>query len=326
MNRRALFRTVLTSALPVVTSGCCRSPERPGVPDLVYQGSAFGTEVSITIAGLDRAKSERLLSGAVAEMERLEAIFTLFDAQSPLRRLNSDGRLEQPPPELVEALRISAEVNQMTGGAFDPSVQPLWDLYENHFALRPGDQAGPPPEAIAEARARIGWEGVEVGTDRIEFAREGMAITLNGIAPGYAADRIADWLADRGVRHALIDAGEFRAIGSRPDSTPWLVGIRAGDDIADRIELIDRGLATSSGSGTTFDLAGQMHHLFNPQADQFSDAGRTISVEAPTAAVADALATAGGTMEPGDLRSLVAGDPQLRVREYQHGHGDRSGD
>ena len=324
MNRRALLRTVLSSALPVVTGGCCRSPGRPGASDLVYQGDAFGTKVSITISGLDRAKSERLLSGAIAEMGRLEAIFTLFDAQSPLRRLNSDGRLDQPPQELVEVLRISAEVNQMTGGAFDPTVQPLWDLYENHFALRPGDLAGPPPEAIADARARIGWARVDVGAKRIEFAGEAMAITLNGIAPGYAADRVAAWLADRGGRHALIDTGEFRAIGSRPDSSPWRVAIRAGDEIVDEVELVDQGLASSSGSGTTFDLAGQIHHLFNPQSDRFSDSRRTISVEAPTAAVADALATAGGIMGPGELRSLVSGDEQLLVREYQHGRASGS--
>ena len=318
MNRRAFLRSSLPAALPVFAAGCCRRDDDTDDIEVVDQRYAFGTGVSITVAGLAADEAETLLDGAAAEMERLESIFTLFEPDSPLRRLNRDGRLENPPAELVRVLQICAEVNRITDGAFDPTVQPLWELYENYFALRPGRRVGPSQESIAAARARIGWGSVVVTPERIVFAKEGMALTLNGIAPGYTADHITRWLADRGAAHALADIGEFRALGTRPDGSAWKIGIKAGDEVVDEAGLVDNGLATSSGSGTVFDREGEFHHLFNPQRNQFSDAARTISVEAPSAAFADALATAGGVMEFAQLQRVAAKLASVRVREFAH--------
>lgn len=295
----------------LIYTGCSRKSE----VTLTARGTAFGTEVAVTLPESDA----EFFDAVFEEIARLEAIFTLFDPQSPLRQLNAAGRLSNPPPELVEVLKICDRVHRLTEGAFDPTVQPLWELYEGHFAKAPTDTEGPASEAIAAARSRIGWDKLSVSAEEIRFAEPRMGLTLNGIAPGYTADRIVALLKSKGVKHALIDTGEFRALGSQLDGSPWRVEIRAGDSIAGHADLVDRALATSAGNATAFDLVQQFHHLFHPDRDRFQPAMRTVSVEAPEAALADALATAGGVMESADLEAVATTMPDVKVRIFDHG-------
>lgn len=277
-------------------------------------GTAFGTEITIT---LPESVEAGTFEQAFAEIERLEAIFTLFDPGSALRRLNDSGELTSPPPELFEVLEISDRVHRATGGAFDPTVQPLWELYERHFAENPTDSKGPDTMAIETARSRIGWDKVAFKAAEIRFREAGMALTLNGIAPGFVADRTVDLLEKLGVRHALVNTGEFRALGSRPDGSAWRVDISAGDGVVGNADLDGNALATSAGYATAFDLEQRFHHLFHPGRDAFQPAMRTIAVEAPRAALADALATAGGVMESGSFTNATSKIPGVRSRIFE---------
>src|SRR5690606_10882163 len=101
----------------------------------------------------------------------------------------------------------------------------LWRAYADHFAAPGADPAGPSQERIANALAFVGFDGVGFNRDRIAFARSGMALTLNGIAQGFITDRIVELLRAGGVTSTLADVGEIRALGRRPDGTPWRVGI-----------------------------------------------------------------------------------------------------
>ena len=94
-----------------------------------------------------------------------------------------------------------------------------------------------------------------------------MAITLNGIGQGYVTDRVVELLREGGVEHALVDMGETRAIGDHPAGGAWSVGLEdpaSPGQVLDRIELIDRAVATSGGYGTQFDPAGRFNHIFDP--------------------------------------------------------------
>ncbi len=283
-------------------------------------GQAFGTSVGIRFLPESGTDSDSLVVEVFREIARLESIFTLYDPNSWLRRLNDRDVVEQPPPELVAVLRLSEEVHRLTGGAFDPTVQPLWELFERHFATNPLDRAGPPADAVKRARELVDWKKVEVSDGRVRFRRAGMKLTLNGIAPGFAADAIAELLVRRGIRHALVDCGEFRAVGDEPGGESWEVAIRGVDPDAEplgRWPLDGNGLATSAGFATSFDVAERFHHLFHPRRDEFSPARQTISVVAPTAALADGLATAGGVMEWEDFSSRLSDLPGVRVRRWR---------
>jgi thiamine biosynthesis lipoprotein len=116
-----------------------------------------------------------------------------------------------------------------------------------------------------------------------------MALTLNGIAQGYIADRVADMLGAEGLTDILIDTGEFRALGSRPDGTAWPVKLAAGGEVP----LVARALATSAPLGTTFDEGASVGHILDPRSGTPAPARwREITVSSPSAALADALSTA----------------------------------
>ncbi len=247
-----------------------------------WTGVALGARASIMLSHPD---AERIVAAVRGEIDRLEDIFSLYRAGSALSRLNRDGALDGPPLELVECLGIAGAVHTATGGAFDPTVQPLWVAYATAYAAG----AVPTDISLSEARSRVGWSHVQITPSRIAFGRPGMALTLNGIAQGYIADRVARVLEMDGLRDILIDTGEFRALGGQPDGSDWPVGLRDGG----RVPLRDRALATSAPLGTVFDRAGTVGHILDPRSGRPAHASsRSVTVTAPRAVLADALSTA----------------------------------
>src|SRR5262249_922013 len=123
----------------------------------------------------------------------------------------------------------------------------------------------------------------------------GMGVTLNGIAPGYMTDRIVELLKNEGLQHALVDLGEIRAIGASAGQEPWRAGIRDPFDperVAMPVPLAAAALATPGGCGVRCDREGCFHHIFDPRSGGCPHVYASISVLAPTATAADALATA----------------------------------
>ena len=277
-----------------------------------WHGRALGAPAELIVHHHDRARAERLVARAAAEIARLERIFSLYMPDSALSTLNRQGALAAPPPELVELLEQSRAVWALTGGVFDPTVQPLWRAYADHFAAPGADPAGPSQERIANALAFVGFDGVGFNRDRIAFARSGMALTLNGIAQGFITDRIVELLRAGGVTSTLADVGEIRALGRRPDGSPWRVGI-AGDD-AQTVELVDRAIATSSAGGFRFAGPGSPSHLLDPRSGMAASLHESVSVLAPEAATADALATAFCLMPAAEIEALLPSLPGVEVR------------
>ncbi len=254
-----------------------------------WQGLAFGAEASLAIRDPDRARAEHALRNCVAEIARIERVFSLHHRDSALVTLNTAGSLADPPEALVDVLLFAARVSQVSEGAFDITVQPLWKAY----VLGQRNPSGLAP-ALERARALIGWQRLAIGRDRLEFDAPDMAATLNGIAQGYATDRIAECLRSHGFPHVLVNLGEFRGLGERDAGRPWRVGVgwpdRAG--LATVLALSDHAVATSSPLATRFDADGKNHHLFDPHTGRSAHGWTSVSVTAPTAMVADALSTA----------------------------------
>ncbi len=250
-------------------------------PIYTWQGTALGARATLRLAHPD-AKS---ISARVAtEISRLEDVFSLYRKDSSLSQLNGSGALQSAPFELLECLSLAGAVHAASGGRFDPTIQPLWATY-----ARASEEGGlPGDDALAQARALTGWEGVTFDAAGITM-RPGMALTLNGIAQGYIADRVADMLKSEGLTNILIDTGEFRAVGTHPDGHAWPVKLAAGGVVP----LATRALATSAPLGTTFDAASQVGHILDPRTGLPSKTNwREITVSAESAALADALSTA----------------------------------
>nr|CAD6405624.1 FAD:protein FMN transferase [Rhizobium sp. Q54] len=282
---------------------------------VVWNGQALGAPASLVLHHPDRRQAEKLITRMVAEVARLETIFSLYREDSALNELNRLGALAMPPAELVAVLDASRTVWEATGGLFDPSVQPLWSLYARHFGEPGADPSGPPEAEAEKARRLVGLRNIHANRDRIAFARSGMALTLNGIAQGYITDRIVALLRDAGVTSSLVDMGETRAIGNRADGSPWSIGLAEtqSDDIDTVIPIVDKAVATSSLMGFRFDAAGRFGHILHPMRGRVEPRYRRLTVIATEATRADAYSTAMTLMSPEEIRTAVARQPGLSV-------------
>lgn len=314
-RRRAL--TILAGAtVGGLVAPAARAAPANGEYDRIWEGVALGADARIVLQGFAPAAADALLEDCQAEVRRLEAIFSLYDQGSALARLNRQGQLGDAPEELLELLLHARRFHVLSGGAFDPSVQPLWELYAAHFRNRPADENGPPAAAVSTAVARVGFGRAEIAGRAIVLP-DGMRLTLNGVAQGYITDRVADLLHNRGARHVLVDLGEFRALGPRRDGRPWRVGLRNPASplrLDGVVPLAAMALATSGGYGTPFDAMGRYHHLFDPRTGRSAHRYLSVSVIAPTATEADALSTAFSIMDRPAIAGVLEEWPQIGVR------------
>jgi thiamine biosynthesis lipoprotein len=281
-----------------------------------WHGSALGAQVSIEIHHADHAEARRLVELSVSDVRQLEQQFSLYRDDSAISTLNRSGILVAPDADMVRLLRAALTFGDLTDGAFDPTVQPLWQLYADHFTSDNADPEGPSQDLLAEAMAKVGRRNLLVGDDRIALLKRG-AITLNGIAQGYATDRVVDRLRDAGLSTTLVNMGEIRAIGTGPAGLPWRVGLSDPDRpgaLTETIDLADRAVATSAGAGFRFDPGGRFTHLFDPATGRSPSLYRSISVIAPTALEADALSTAFSALPVSRIDRIVAGLPGVQAR------------
>ena len=299
MNRRRFLTITAASTLALAAPLAAQSPKLRQ-----WHGVALGSAATIA---LDHPDADRLIGLALAEIDRLEGIFSLYRPDSALARLNREGRLDVPPFELLDCLSLCGRVHAASGGRFDPTVQPLWQAHAQAWA------AGHPPHAdqLAQARALTGWAGVSADPEAIRLARPGMALTLNGVAQGVIADRVADLLRAEGLSDVLVDTGEIAARGRTPEGGAWPVTLTGGQ----RLVLSDRALASSSPKGTVFDAAGQQSHILDPQSGlPVRGAFQMVSISAPRAGLADALSTAACLMDDrAQVAKLVAPFPGCRI-------------
>ncbi len=314
LTRRRLIAIAATAAGSALLAGGRMAQAGDAVR---WHGTALGAQVSIEIYHPDRAEAERLVDRCVLDVRRLEQQFSLYSTGSAISTLNRTGILVSPDADMVALLRASLLFAGITHGAFDPTVQPLWQLYSDHFTSERPDSDGPSPLKLAEALGKVGYASLRVSEDRIVLARHGAAITLNGIAQGYATDRVVERLRKAGLSTTLVNMGEIRAIGARPEGTPWRVGLADPERqgmVTETIDLIDCAVATSAGAGFRFDASGRFTHLFDPATGRSPSRYSTVSVLAPTATEADALSTAFSLMPPSEIRDIVAARANVQAR------------
>jgi thiamine biosynthesis lipoprotein len=293
-TRRRFLRVVAAVAgLPPII-GAVRATA-PKVQLHSWQGEVLGALSEVTLWHPDAAFAQRTILRVRHEIARFERIFSLYRRDSEISRLNEAGRLVKPSPELRALVEESQRLGELSGGAFDISVQPLWRLYEAHFWSRTDIQADIAARAREVAHAVVDFRQIDSGAAAIGFARPGMAITLNSMAQGYITDAVADMLRNEGFANAVVDVGERRTIGRHPDGRPWRIGIRNGNDVGRinrMIDLEDMALAVSGGYGTTFEPSGCVHHILDPRTGASANSVVDVAVIGPRATAADGLATA----------------------------------
>jgi thiamine biosynthesis lipoprotein len=260
----------------------------------------MGTFVGITAVHDSRTLAEEAVGRAFEEMQRLCMVFDRHRGDTALSVLNRDGRLSGAPAELRDVLERSLSLHSLSDGAFDPSVAPLVDARRAHGAALSGQE-------LAELTALVDARRIELGSGGIALGRSGMALTLDGIAKGFIADRASAVLAASGVANHLVNAGgDIRAAGTKAPGQPWTVAVedpaKAGNYPA-VIHLRDCAVATSGNYENYFDRRREAHHVVAPGSGVSPHEVTSCTVKAPTVMEADALATA--VMVMGARRGLA---------------------
>jgi thiamine biosynthesis lipoprotein len=279
---------------------------------------AVATEVAIEVLDL---------------IDALEDQLTVYRGHSEVSQINRRAADERVLVEtrLAKLLAEAVRLNQVTDGAFDITAGPLvkvWGFYRRQGRV-------PAEGELRQALQLVGarWLELDVQACTIHFARPGMEINLGGIGKGYALDRCAERLREAGVDDFLLHGGlsSVLAHGSRADARDsgggWTVGIRHPLRPQRRLAevcLRDRALGTS-GSGTQhFHHRGRRYgHILDPRTGQPAEGVLSATVLAPTAAVADALATALCVLGLDRSKELIARHPSLAALLV--GPGSRSG-
>jgi thiamine biosynthesis lipoprotein len=288
---------------------------------VTWRGVALGAPAMLTLQHPNEGEAKNAISACLAEIARLESIFSLHRLDSALVRLNTSGRLDDAPADLriliAEALLLAAR----SEGAFDPTIQPLWQFQAQHAGHR---LAAVDAEELARVRALVGWQFVHIEGTMIRFARLGMAMTLNGIAQGYITDKVGDILRAHGFENVLVDLGEQLAVGPKWDGTAWRVGIRDPEDqgrIMQTLPLTSGAVATSSNYTTGTNAGNRFAHILDPRTGQPAEQWSSVTVVSDRATLSDGLSTA-LTLLPLDRWPALMG---TAVRAYAKAPGAEEG-
>lgn len=262
-------RAFATVASLATTVACTPSPQ----PMRTVTGTAQGTTYSLQWLG---GADESTVAHAIElELERLDGLLSNYREDSVLERLNGAHTVDPiaVPAEIVALLEIASVVHAASAGCFDPTVRPLvraWGFDRDAPAI-------PPEAALAEARARVGFEKlVLVDATHLRKAVPSVEIDMASIGQGYTAERLASILEAHGSTAYLAEiGGEIVARGVKADGTRWRVGVEnpvdggaAGPTL--RIPRDVRTAVITSGSYRQYLAAGGRHfgHVFDPRRGQ----------------------------------------------------------
>ncbi len=266
-----------------------------GAVTITRRGTAFGTIVSITASGRSNAQVNGAIDASFGQIRAVEKSMSVYDRDSEISRLNRTGRLSNPSDLFKAVLAIAGNVFDQTKGAFDPTVQPLW------LAWQSGHELGrlPGRKELIAPLAKVGFAGYSLAET------QGRQLTFNGIAQGFACDLVATELTRHGITRAMFDTGEPGRIGTSSNLIP-VQHPRQPQAFVGTIDVTGGFLATSGDYLTSFSPDFSAHHIFDPATGFSPTELASVSVLAPSGALADAYATAMMVMGSNSSLELAA--------------------
>jgi thiamine biosynthesis lipoprotein len=310
-RRQALKVVAAAAAVPAAVGAFRYFAPQPTFH--TWNGIVLGGDASLSLWHPDETYARQTIAKMLSEVGRLERSFSLFQSDSEISRLNTDGRLASASSDFRAVLGESLRMAELSAGAFDPTVQALWTLNAEYFRTHP-DGAGPEADAVAETLRNVRYDAIDMSTREVAFATPGMAITLNAIAQGYITDRITDLLRTEGFDHVVVELGEMRTLGLHPEGRLWRIGLKNPSNPAEvgrTVEIAEAAVSVSGGYGTPF--GGANHHIFDPHTGRSAHTVLDATVIGPRATIADALSTTICVTGEAGCAALLAANPGYRA-------------
>lgn len=291
--KRCLSALLAVLLLLAALSGC-KEKEVTQQSQVVFY---FDTVTTINIYTND----DKLLADVEEECLRYERLLSKTVEGSDVWNINhANGQRVAVSEETRALITMALGYSRQSDGRFDITVEPcvsLWDFTGEGMGILPD------AEELAAAAEKVDWTQVDVNEDGVMIPA-GMSIDLGAIAKGYISDMIAKFLMDRGVTSGYLNVGgNVRAIGSKPDGSPWRIGIQDPEGARDQsivgvVTLSGDSVVTSGIYERGFVVDGVCyHHILDPETGwpvQNELAG--ISIVTENACMADALSTTVFTM------------------------------
>lgn len=275
-----------------------------GIPLFAQQlatlsGSTMGTRYAVTVPERDgRPELHRKITARLSSINKL---MSTYDPKSELSRFNSHPGTEWYPvsPETAHVVQFALQVAADTGGALDPTIGPL----VNVWGFGPEGRRHKPPDEkeIGEVENRVGYRKVEARKDppALRKKQADVYLDLSAIAKGYAVDQLVELLDAEGITNALVAiGGDIYAHGRKPDGSAWQVGIEKPDAPnrlhANRLNLCDLAVSTSGDWRNAFEHEGTRYsHVIDPRtARPVQHDVASVTVVADSSMEADATDTA----------------------------------
>jgi thiamine biosynthesis lipoprotein len=297
---------------PLALLAACARPPQP----LHLSGPTMGTTYSVTITRLPERTDRALVERAIADVLReADAHLSGWNDQSELARFNAQASTDWQPVSLVlyESIAQALAVSRATNGTFDVTVGPLVRAW-GFGAGASGRLAAPPRDELARLLASVGYARLDLrpSPPALRKGTPGLVIDLDGIAPGWAVDRIAARLEALGVRDYVVElGGEVRALGRNPAGRRWRVAIETPQTGARQayavVELDGVGVSTSGDYRDYREVDGRrFSHTIDPRTGAPVAHGlASVTVVHASVAEADAWATALMVLGPEDGMALA---------------------
>jgi thiamine biosynthesis lipoprotein len=258
---------------------------------LYREEAIMGTRCAVELWATDRSQGDAAMEAVLADMRRIDALMSTYKPDSEISRVNA-GAARAPVPvseELFLLLETAQQYSALSSGAFDITYASVGYLYDYRAHQRPDNKA------IAAALQSVDYRQLRLDRAKhtVAFGKPGMRIDLGGIAKGYAVDRGIQILKDRGLTHAMVNAGGDTRVSGDRFGKPWVVGIRhpdRKDEVVLRLPLVDAAFSTSGDYERFFDEGGvRYHHILDPKTGQSPHAVRSVTIIASNATRTDGL-------------------------------------
>lgn len=256
----------------------------------------MGSRFDVTVVAKDSSEGNKYIDTAVAEITRIEKLISSWDANSQTSDINRNAGIKPVTvdSELFELMERAIGISKLTDGAFDisyASMDRIWK-FDGSMTVMPSE------EEITTSVSKVGYQNIILDKENstIFLKLEGMKIGFGAIGKGYAADKAKDLLISKGVPSGIINAsGDMNTWGKQPDGSEWKVAITNPMDKNKVFALlpINNGAVVTSGNYEKFvNFNGKRYtHIIDPRTGYPSSGIISVTVFAPKAELADALAT-----------------------------------
>ena len=256
----------------------------------------MGSRFDFTVVVKNQSEADTYMDLAVGEIQRIEQLISSWNSNSQTSLINKNAGIRpvRVDQELFDLIERSIKISQLTDGAFDISYASM-----DPICRFDGSMTNTPDSAtVKKAVTYVGFQGIGLNKEKhtVFLKRSGMKIGFGAIGKGYAADKAKKLLQSKGVVAGIINAsGDMNTWGKQPNGNPWKVGITNPlnkNKVFALLPLSDNAVVTSGNYEKYVEFNGKRYtHIIDPRTGYPSSGLVSVSVFAPKAELADALAT-----------------------------------